>query len=83
MIRQIKIDLPPVFKLTLKQLRITIRPYSIIKEKIKLSGAIIGKDNNIKSASDTIEDKDNNIEPVNNTIENKDRDMAKPAEKIL
>ena len=83
MARRIKVDLPPVSKSTLKQLGMAIGPYGIIEEKVELPGAIAGEDDDVKPASDTIEDEDDDMEPAGDTIEDRDRDIAEPAEEAL
>jgi hypothetical protein len=65
------IDLPPVLRLTLKQLRIVVKPYNIIHNQAKLPSAI----KVVKG------EEDNLAKPANNIIEAKDRDVIKPTKK--
>jgi hypothetical protein len=67
MARLITINSLPVSELTLKQLRMAVRPYSIIQDRAKLLSAI----EVVKGEEDDL------AEPANSVIEAKDRDVVK------
>jgi hypothetical protein len=57
----------PVFKSTLKQLKIAVRPYGIIQDQAKLPSII-----------EVVKGKEDNLaEPANSVIKAKDRDVVK------
>jgi hypothetical protein len=70
-VRQITINPLPVLRLTLKQLGIVVRLYSIIQDRAELSSVI-------KVVKDK---KDNLAELANNVIEAKNRNVVEPTEK--